>query len=246
MIGVFTFAAATPTADPFTMRHGRRALFLAIVVVAVLVMWLNDAPAAPPRGRPAWRTWGPDDEASPEPELVRRSTTCARRGRRRHLTIPAAQLPLRDQESGGVTPPHPRACQPELGRGQGRRPQRAPPPSSGCSSAATRSCRCWPDFDDALEGCASIAGAPGNRWCPAAATAMVHLCVQAVAGNRASWGCCPFGTATTTPRCIGMPATRGGCRHQSSPTPCTPGRSRVVDAGLAAVSSDGVERWFLG
>jgi sec-independent protein translocase protein TatC len=67
VIGVLTFAAvATPTADPFTM--GMVAVpFLIIVVVAVLVMLLNDARRARRRGADPLASLS-DDEASPTPE----------------------------------------------------------------------------------------------------------------------------------------------------------------------------------
>ena len=67
VIGVLTFAAvATPTADPFTMLMVAGP-FLAIVVVAVLIMWLNDARRARRRGADPLANLS-DDEASPTPE----------------------------------------------------------------------------------------------------------------------------------------------------------------------------------
>ena len=69
VIGVLTFAAvATPTADPFTMLMVAGP-FLAIVLVAILVMWLNDARRARTRGADPLANLS-DDEASPEPEAV--------------------------------------------------------------------------------------------------------------------------------------------------------------------------------
>ncbi len=69
VIGVLTFAAvATPTADPFTMLMVAGP-FLAIVVVAVLVMWLNDARRARTRGADPLANLS-DDQASPTPEPV--------------------------------------------------------------------------------------------------------------------------------------------------------------------------------
>lgn len=67
VIGVLTFAAvATPTADPFTMLMVAGP-FLVIVVLAVLVMWLNDARRSRRRGTDPLANLS-DDEASPEPE----------------------------------------------------------------------------------------------------------------------------------------------------------------------------------